>query len=66
MVGVEIDPERVAAALPDRQPGLDFRLGGFNLPLEPGERAAVVRAFNVLRQYPESTFLGRFKRSRRA
>ena len=58
VVGVEIDPERVAAALPDRQPGLDFRLGGFNLPLEPGERAAVVRAFNVLRQYPESDVPG--------
>ncbi len=54
VVGVEIDPERVAAALPDRQEGLDFRLGGFNLPLKPHERAAVVRAFNVLRQYPES------------
>ena len=54
VVGVEIDPERVAAALPDRQAGLDFRLGGFNLPLERHERAAVVRAFNVLRQYPES------------
>jgi len=54
VVGVEIDPERVAAALPDARQGLTFRLGGFNLPLAPGERAAVVRAFNVLRQYAEA------------
>ncbi len=54
VIGVEIDPERVAAAEPSRQPGLGFRLGGFNLPLAAGETAAVVRAFNVLRQYSEA------------
>ncbi len=54
VVGVEIDPARVAAAEGSRQPGLDFRLGGFNLPLAEGETAAVVRAFNVLRQYSEA------------
>jgi hypothetical protein len=54
VLGVEIDPERVTQAAPFAQPGLSFRLGGFNLPLAPGERAGVIRAFNVLRQYPEA------------
>lgn len=58
VLGVEIDPERVAAARPFHQPGLEFRLGGFNLPLakEPDqtpEKARAIRAFNVLRQYEE-------------
>jgi hypothetical protein len=53
LLGVEIDPERVAAALPFSDCGLDFRLGGFNLPLATGEQAAFIRAMNVLRQYPE-------------
>lgn len=47
VAGVEIDPERVAAALPVERPGLTFHLGGFNLPIQ----ARLVRAFNVLRQY---------------
>jgi hypothetical protein len=54
VLGVEIDPERVREAQTIAEPGLEFRLGGFNLPLLPGERASVVRAFNVLRQYPEA------------
>ncbi len=54
VLGVEIDPQRVAEAAPYVEPGLSFRLGGFNLPLLPGERVSVVRAFNVLRQYPEA------------
>ena len=58
IVGVEIDPERVAAAQPWSGPGMDFRLGGFNLPLHEGERAAVIRAMNVLRQYPEREYAG--------
>jgi hypothetical protein len=60
VTGVEIDPERVAAAC--RQlaalraagselPGLSFAVGGFELPLP--HRPVLVRAFNVLRQYPE-------------
>jgi len=53
VLGVEIDPQRVAEARPFREPGLEFRLGGFNLPLMPGEAVSVVRAFNVLRQYEE-------------
>jgi hypothetical protein len=54
VLGVEIDPERVAAAKPFRELGLDFRHGGFNLPLRPGEQVSVIRAFNVLRQYDEA------------
>jgi hypothetical protein len=54
VLGVEIDPERVAAAQPYAQPGLSFRLGGFNLPLQAGERVTIIRAFNVLRQYDEA------------
>ncbi|WP_424183309.1 class I SAM-dependent methyltransferase [Actinokineospora sp. G85] len=51
VLGLEIDPERVAAALPSADPPLlDFRRGGFELA---GARPALVRAFNVLRQYPE-------------
>ncbi|WP_027941170.1 hypothetical protein [Amycolatopsis taiwanensis] len=51
VLGLELDPDRVAAALPlAERPGLDFRLGGFELA---GTRPVVVRAFNVLRQYPE-------------
>jgi SAM-dependent methyltransferase len=53
VVGVEIDPARVAAAGPHAQPGLEFRLGGFDLPLARGEVARMIRAFNVLRQYDE-------------
>jgi SAM-dependent methyltransferase len=60
VTGLEIDPGRVAAAC--RQlaalraagselPGLSFAVGGFELPLP--RRPVLVRAFNVLRQYPE-------------
>ena len=51
VVGVEIDPVRVAAAAPLARPGLSFVRGGFELPV-PGH-PDVVRAFNVLRQYGE-------------
>ncbi|MBC8993602.1 class I SAM-dependent methyltransferase, partial [Micromonospora chalcea] len=52
VVGLEIDPVRVAAALPAADPpGLTFARGGFELA---GLRPALVRAFNVLRQYDES------------
>jgi hypothetical protein len=56
ILGVEIDPARVAAAREYSGPGTEFRLGGFNLPLEAGECAAVIRAMNVLRQYPEQAY----------
>ena len=53
VVGIEIDPARVAAAQPLAGDGLSFRLGGFELPLDEAEQPTVVRAFNVLRQYAE-------------
>nr|WP_269328498.1 class I SAM-dependent methyltransferase [Kineosporia babensis] len=52
VVGIEIDPARVAVAKPLEKPGLSFRVGGFELPLD-GRRPVIVRAFNVLRQYAE-------------
>lgn len=52
VVGLEIDPVRVAAAAPAADPpGLTFARGGFELA---GLRPVLVRAFNVLRQYDES------------
>ncbi|MCU1693624.1 MAG: hypothetical protein JWM64_2715 [Frankiales bacterium] len=51
VVGLEIDPERVAAAQGATRPGLSFRRGGFELA---GLRPLVVRALNVLRQYEEA------------
>jgi hypothetical protein len=57
VVGVEIDPERVAAAKPFEDDFTSFRLGGFNLPQQEGEQPTVIRAFNVLRQYTESDVL---------
>ena len=55
-LGVELDPKRAAAAQSFAGPGMVFRRGGFNLPLEAGECAAVIRAMNVLRQYPEGDY----------
>jgi hypothetical protein len=60
VTGLEIDPGRVAAARAhlaslcaagDGLPGLSFAVGGFELPV--ARRPVLVRAFNVLRQYPE-------------
>lgn len=62
VVGLEIDRARVAAAAPLARPGLDFRYGGFEIPLnaarDGADRALIVRAFNVLRQYPEDEVAG--------
>ena len=58
VLGVEIDPERVKAALPYEDEQTFFRLGGFNLPLREGEKVRLIRAFNVLRQYDESEWAG--------
>lgn len=49
VVGLEIDPDRVASAQAATRPGVRFALGGFELA---GLRPVLVRAFNVLRQYP--------------
>jgi hypothetical protein len=54
VVGLEIDPERVATAQAWAEPGVRFARGGFEVPLPDGRRARVIRAFNVLRQYDES------------
>jgi hypothetical protein len=64
VVGVEIDPDRVAAARPLEREGLSFRLGGFEVPLEGGRRPTFVRAFNVLRQYAEDEVPGAWARVR--
>jgi len=58
VLGVEIDPVRVAAAQPFADAETHFRLGGFNLPLQRRpdghlESVRAIRAFNVLRQYDE-------------
>ncbi|MHB8627985.1 MAG: class I SAM-dependent methyltransferase [Aggregatilineales bacterium] len=60
LLGLEIDPARVATAAPYADPpALDFRLGGFNVRdvldnALNGERARLIRCYNVLRQYEES------------
>jgi len=58
VIGIEIDPERVAAAQPSATDRVSFRLGGFEVPLPDNQRADVIRAFNVLRQYDESEVVG--------
>ncbi|MBK8619858.1 MAG: methylase [Anaerolineales bacterium] len=62
ILGVEIDKERVDAALPYADEITHFRLGGFNLPLQSGERVRLIRAFNVLRQYEEKDFAPAYER----
>jgi hypothetical protein len=71
VVGLEIDPERVAAArrrlaerraAGDELAGLSFGIGGFELPV--ARRPAVVRAFNVLRQYHEEQAWAAWSRMR--
>lgn len=66
VLGLEIDPARVAGAneqLAEVRAGLtgftpdarvSFAVGGFEVPLPRGRKAAVIRALNVLRQYHES------------
>ncbi|MCC6569090.1 MAG: hypothetical protein IT315_07620 [Anaerolineales bacterium] len=62
ILGVEIDKERVAAALPFADDKTFFRLGGFNLPLQEGEHVRLIRAFNVLRQYEEKDVAPAYER----
>ncbi|MGX5697892.1 class I SAM-dependent methyltransferase [Agromyces soli] len=66
VLGLEIEPERVRVAreqLARVRAGeahfaadlaVDFAVGGFEVPTLAGRRPAVIRAFNVLRQYDES------------
>ena len=62
ILGVEIDKERVDAAIPYADEITHFRLGGFNLPLHAGESVRLIRAFNVLRQYEEKDFAPAYER----
>jgi hypothetical protein len=54
VLGLEIDPERVAAALRSATDRVTFALGGFEVPTPGGEAPVIVRAMNVLRQYEEA------------
>ncbi len=76
VVGLEIEPGRVRtadeqlAAVRAGRTGFDpearirFALGGFEVPLPDGRRAAVIRAFNVLRQYREVEVAAAWERMR--
>lgn len=56
VLGLEIDPDRVARAQSQAEgiEGVSFARGGFEVPLPRGRRPAVIRAMNVLRQYDEA------------
>ena len=56
VVGIEIERERVERGMAVATAHLHFTHGGFETPLptELANRASVIRAFNVLRQYDES------------
>lgn len=74
VLGLEIDPDRVSRArdqlaavrrggtpfAPDAH--VSFARGGFEIPVPGGRRPAVVRAFNVLRQYDEGDVPGAWGR----
>ncbi|HMB25575.1 MAG TPA: hypothetical protein VKP08_22195 [Anaerolineales bacterium] len=62
ILGVEIEKDRVEAALPYADEKTFFRLGGFNLPMKEGEHVRLIRAFNVLRQYDEKDFAPAYER----
>lgn len=53
VVGIEIDPERVRLAA-ESGGAVEFRVGGFEVPLVDDRRPAIIRALNVLRQYDQS------------
>lgn len=52
VTGIEIEAERVRIAKPLERDGLDFKVGGFEVPVEG--KVTMVRALNVLRQYEEA------------
>lgn len=74
VLGLEIEPGRVRTALDQlaavrtgatgfaADARIDFALGGFEVPLPDGRRAAVIRAFNVLRQYDASDVVPAWRR----
>lgn len=53
VVGIEIDPQRVADAKYLETAQLRFEYGGFEVPLANNRKPIAIRAFNVLRQYDE-------------
>ncbi|MEI5584515.1 class I SAM-dependent methyltransferase, partial [Agromyces sp. CCNWLW208] len=74
VLGLEIDPARVRTAdaqlvevrggrtpFPADLP-VSFGLGGFEVPVPGGGAPAVIRAFNVLRQYDEADVAGAWAR----
>ncbi|WP_404446554.1 class I SAM-dependent methyltransferase [Microbacterium marinum] len=72
--GLEIEPARVERALAQLErvregatpfaPGarVSFARGGFEVPVPGGRRPAVIRAFNVLRQYDEGEVIDAWER----
>lgn len=63
VVGVEIDPDRVVAAMPYADPpAVRFTRGGFEVPVPQGRPPVLVRAFNVLRQYDEDEVADAWRR----
>ncbi|HYO86808.1 MAG TPA: class I SAM-dependent methyltransferase [Dermatophilaceae bacterium] len=64
VVGVEIDPARVAQAASLHAPGVTFVLGGFEIPV--GGPVLLVRAANVLRQYDPQEVGAAWQRMRSA
>ena len=63
VLGLEIEPERVAAALPHATEAVTFATGGFEVPTPGDERPVLIRAMNVLRQYDESEVAGAWART---
>lgn len=53
VLGVEMDPARVELARREAGGAVVVRQGGFDIPFAKHERARLVRAMNVLRQYRE-------------
>ncbi|WP_394280412.1 class I SAM-dependent methyltransferase [Microbacterium sp.] len=72
--GLEIEPARVQRALEQLErvregatpfaadARVSFARGGFEVPVPGGRRPAVIRAFNVLRQYDEADVVGAWQR----
>jgi hypothetical protein len=74
VLGLEIDPERVSLARAElarwvaagvvpaeAAQGIGFEWGGFETPVARGRKPAMIRAFNVLRQYDEAEVLAAWK-----
>lgn len=51
VIGVDHDAARIAAARVASDGAVDFRVGGFDLPLAPGETVRAIRLMNVLRAW---------------